>query len=136
MRHLRAFHEQFYGSKNEFSAWFDAPSDTAISDIFSGTFRVKNRDSRLTWKPAKNGPRDAVLFARAVGISTQYLNEVFVASDGRKFQDSALKPDRRKNANTPRPLPDIVKTVARFRPIDENVKSELWKIYGYNIAIL
>lgn len=114
LRRLRSYREKFDGAKAAFSTWFDAPSDKAVSEIFAGTFKVKHKDSRITWK---GRPVEAILFARAVGITTANLNAIFVASNGRKFQDSALKPDRRKNTDTPRQLPEIVKTVARFKKV-------------------
>lgn len=114
LRRLRSYREKFDGSKAVFSSWFDAPSDKAVSEIFAGTFKVKDKDSRITWR---GRPVDAILFARAAGISTANLNAVFTSTNGRKFQDSALKPDRRKNTDTPRPLPEIVKAVARFKKV-------------------
>lgn len=114
LRHLRAYRAKFDGAKAAFAPWFDAPSDKAVSEIFAGTFKAPRNDNRITWK---GRPVEAILFARAAGISTATLNAIFVATNGRKFQDSALKPDRRKNTDTPRPLPDIVKAVARFEKV-------------------
>ena len=113
-RRLKAYRAKFDGAKADFSSWFDAPSDKAVSDIFAGSFKVQRKESRLQWK---GRPVEAILFARATGISTAYLNAVFQATDGRKFQDSALKPDRRKNTDNPRPLPEIVKAVARYKKV-------------------
>lgn len=128
LRRLQSYRDKFAGAKADFSRWFDAPSDRAVSEIFAGTFKVSGKDRRITWK---GRPVDAILFARATGISTAYLNAVFVAADGRRFQDSALKPDRRKNTDSPRPLPDIVKVVGRYTKVTapEIVKE-------YNITLL
>lgn len=128
LRRLRSYREKFFGSMTAFSKWFDAPSDRAVSEIFEEKFKVADEKRRITWK---GRPVDAILFAKAAGISTAYFNATFVAKNGRKFQDSALKPDRRKNTGTPRDLPEIVKVVARFHEV---TATEITK--EYNTALL
>ena len=124
VRRLKAYRAKFDGSKTVFSRWFDAPSDKTVSEIFEGTFKVRDKDSRITWK---GRPVDAILFARATGITTAYLNATFVANNSRKFYDSQLKGDRRDNKDTPRPLPEIVKAVARYKKV---TATEITKEYS------
>ena len=133
LRRLRTYRAGFDGAKAAFYDWFEAPSDRAVSEIFSQTYEIRRKDNRYTWKGSS---RDAILFARTAGISTKYLNSIFVAQNGKKFQDSGLKPDRRKDTDKPKDLPNIVKVVTRFKPLDETLKLTLSNMYGYNVMLL